>query len=92
MKTPSGSGTTTQHYFMEPTTSQSYPNLWSKAHNNNNWLSHINGILYNLRCQAFYSEILVPYFGGKFFPIFEQEKDEFLATTVETFFDENSSN
>ena len=32
----------------------------------------------------------VPYFGGWFCPIFGQEKDEFLTTTVITLFDENS--
>ena len=35
---------------------------------------------------------LVPDFGGWFCPIFGQEKYEFLAMTVRTFSDENSSN
>ena len=32
----------------------------------------------------------VPYFGGSIFPIFVQEKDDFLTTAVRTLFDENS--
>ena len=35
---------------------------------------------------------IVPDLGGRFCPIFGHEKDEFLATTVITLFDENSSN
>ena len=33
----------------------------------------------------------VPDFGGQFCPIFRQEKDDFLTTTVKTLFDKNST-
>ena len=35
---------------------------------------------------------LVPNFGGEFYPIFGQAKDDYLATTVRTLFDENNYN
>ena len=35
---------------------------------------------------------LVPDFGGRFWPIFGQAKEEFFAPTVELFFDEKSQN
>ena len=35
---------------------------------------------------------LVPYFGSRFCPIFGQEKDEFLVTTVRSLFDRNGFN
>ena len=34
------------------------------------------------------SKVLVPDFGGRFFPIFGQDKDDFLATTVIILFNE----